>query len=233
MIIFNYICQNTFFMKSIHFVLLLFFAFLLNSCSSIYKKHYDHGYTFIKHKKKSNAEVARKTNDIQQKSLNEISLEIKKEKQLEQTKSEETYQTYHKSLDKIQNNAPARLISSINKFSLRKIESLKADTLYRKEPVKSGSISEAVMDKSRTAMILAIVSLVVFWLLFVLSLIPAFIALSMVKKASAMAKLNGEALPSEANTAKIIAWVTIGLNLAALLLIILYILLILLILASI
>jgi hypothetical protein len=137
---------------------------------------------------------------------------------LEQKKAEETYQTYHKSLDKIQSNPPARLLSNINKFSLRKMESLKTDTLYRKEPIKSGSMAEAINNKARTAMVLAIISLVVFWLLFVLSLIPALIALAMAKKANSMAKLNGDSLPNDANTAKIIAWVTIGLNLLALLL---------------
>ena len=69
--------------------------------------------------------------------------------------------------------------------------------------------------------------------LFVLSLIPAIIALVMVKKAEEIAKLSGESTPSNANAAKIIAWVTIGLNLLAILIIILYLLLILIILGGI
>jgi hypothetical protein len=220
-------------MKTYQFILLMSIAFLLDSCGSIYKKHYDNGYTFLSHKKKSKTELLSKSENLQQKSLNELSQEIKKEKQLEQKKSEETYQTYHKSLAKIQNNKPARLLSSINKFSLKKMESLKTDTLYRKEPNKGSSMAQSINDKARVAMILAIISLVLFWLLFILSLIPAIIALTMAKKANSMAKLNGDVMPSDANTAKIIAWVTIGLNMLALLLIIFYILFIILLFATI
>jgi hypothetical protein len=44
----------------------------------------------------------------------------------------------------------------------------------------------------------------------------------MARKANAMAKLNGEPLPNDARIAKILAWVTIGLNLLAILLLLLY-----------
>jgi uncharacterized protein YcfL len=217
-------------MKTYHFLLVLSFFILVNSCGSIHKKHYDNGFTFIKHKKKSSAALSAKTKDLQQKSLNEISQEIKKEKQQEQKIADETYHSYHKTLDKIQNHPTSRLLSSINKFSLRQIKPLKTDTLYRKEPIKKSSMPEEVNNKARTALVLAIISIVVFWFLFILSLIPALIALSMARKAESMAKLYGDSLPSDANTAKIIAWVTIGLNLLMILLIILYVILLLLLL---
>lgn len=208
-------------------------ALLSTSCNSVYKKHYGNGYTFLPQKKKAPVEAAAKNKNIQQKALEEISLDIKKEKQKEQKKAEQSYHTYHKSLDKVENNAPARFLSSINKFTTKKIEALKRDTIYRKEPAKPGSMSEAVKDKSQNALIFAIVSIVTFWFLWLLSLIPAIIALSMAKKAIAMAKLSGDTVPSDANTAKIIAWVTIGLNLLSIVVIVLYILLLLLLIASI
>ena len=94
-------------------------------------------------------------------------------------------------------------------------------------------MSSDVNDKAQTALILSIVSIGAFFLLWFLSLIPAIIALSMVKKAKAMAKLSGQEAPSNANTAKILAWVTIGLNVLSLLLILLYILFIILLFATI
>lgn len=215
-----------------HFLVLII-ALIITSCGSVYKKHYDNGYTIIKHKKKGNEQLATKPKDIQQKSVNELSFDLQTEKQIEQKKAEKTFQTYHKSLNKIENNAPGRVLTSINKLTLNKIESLKADTVYRKAPAKEGNMSSDVDDKAQTALILSIVSIGAFFLLWFLSLIPAIIALSMVKKAKAMAKLSGQEAPSNANTAKILAWVTIGLNVLSLLLILLYILFIILLFATI
>ena len=93
-------------------------------------------------------------------------------------------------------------------------------------------MSDAVESKARTALILSIVSIALVWFIWILALIPAIIALAMAKKANAMAKLSGEAMPSEANTAKIIAWVTIGLNILFSIILLLYIALVLLILSS-
>jgi hypothetical protein len=220
-------------MKSYYFLLIISFAFLMNSCGSVYKKHYDNGYTFMKHKKKPNQQIAVKSSDLQQKSLDIVSQEIKKEKEIEQKKSELSFQTYHKSLNKIENNGPARLISSINKISLRKISALKTDTIYRKLPAKGDINSQIVKKKSEAALVFALISIVTFWFLFVLSLIPAIIALVMIKKAEGIAKLNGESMPDNASAARIIAWVTIGLNILAILLIILWVLLVLILLGGI
>jgi len=213
-------------MRNLSLILTCFLALLIASCSSVYKKHYDNGFTFIKHKKKTNVEVATKKQDLQQNSVAIINQNAQNDKLLEQKKADKSFQTYHKNIDKINNNAPGRLLSSINKFSLNKIQSLKPDTLYRKEPAKSNPMNDATKNKAQAALVFGIVSIVAFWFLWILSLIPAIIALSMAKKANAMAKLNGEPPPSDANTAKILAWVTIGLNLLSLLIILLYIMLI-------
>jgi len=207
-------------------ILVLLIALVFASCSSVYKKHYDNGYTFLKHKKKAQVQNSQHAKDIQQKSIQELNANLKLEKEKEQKKAEKSYQTYHKSIDKIENNAPGRLLSNVNKFTLKKIEALKPDTIYRKEPAQSNAMSSSVKNKAQTALILAIASIVLVWFLIFLSLIPAIIALSMAKKAEAMAKLSGDAPPNDANTAKIIAWVTVGLNLLAILLIILWLLLV-------
>jgi hypothetical protein len=220
-------------MRISSFLIILLTSLFVASCSSVYKKHYENGYTFIKHKKKITNQVEVKKPDLQERTLTAISQETKKEKAIEQKKAEDQYQTYHKSLSKIQNNKAGKLLSSINKFTLKKIDALKPDTVYRKEPPKKTELSSSIQDKSQTALIFAIVSLPSFFLVWLLSLIPAIIALMMVQKAKAMAKLTGEPLPSNVNTAKIIAWVTIGLNALSLLLILLYILLIIILLASI
>ena len=204
-------------------LIIFLIAIVFASCSSVYKKHYDNGYTFLKHKKKANVQNSQIAKDLQQKSIGELNANLKLEKEKEQKKAEKSYQTYHKSLEKIENNASGRLLTSINKFTLKKIEALKPDTIYRKEPAKSGAMSEDVKNKAQVALILAIVSIVIVWFVAFLSLIPAIIALVMAKKAAAMAKLSGEAPPNDANTAKILAWVTIGINILALLILILWI----------
>lgn len=220
-------------MKFIHLLLAIVILSSISSCSSVYKKHYDKGFTLLQHKKQAHRELSGKAPDIQHKTITALNQDIKKQKAEEQKKAEKSYQTLHKSLNKIENNAPGRVLSSINKFSLKKIEALKTDTLYRKEPLKNSNTSLEIRDKAQNALIFAIVSIVTFWFLWIFSLIPAIIALAMVKKANAMAKLNGDALPSDANTARIIAWVTIGLNLLSLLIVILYILFIIILLAGI
>jgi hypothetical protein len=171
--------------------------------------------------------------DLQERTLNAISQQSQKDKAAELNKEQGNYQTYHKSLNSIENNKPGKLLTSINKITLKKIDALKADTVYRKEPAKNSESNSSIQDKSQTALIFAIVSLPAFFLVWLISLIPAIIALTMVRKAKAMAKLTGEPLPSNVNTAKIIAWVTIGLNALSLLLILLYILLIVLLFATI
>jgi hypothetical protein len=214
-------------MKSKQFLILISLAFLFNSCGSIYKKHYESGYTFIKHKKKSSPEVATKSIDLQQNTLNVVSQQIKKEKETELKESKANYHTYHSELFKGKKGTPIRLTSNTNNFSMSKIGALKRDTIYRKEPPKSVPVSDAVSNKAQASLIFSIVSVAVFFLflfffLFILSLIPAIIALVMARKANAMAKLNGEPLPNDARIAKILAWVTIGLNLLAILLLLLY-----------
>lgn len=220
-------------MRSSKQLIIFLIAIVFASCSSVYKKHYDNGYTFFKHKKKAQVENAQIAKNIQQKSIEEINSNLKSEKEKEQRKAEKSYQTYHRSIDKIENNASGRLLTSINKFTLKKIETLKPDTIYRKEPPKQGNKSSDVKDKAQTALILAIVSIVAFWLVWILSLIPAIIAITMAKKAKAMAQLSGEEMPNDANTAKIIAWITIGLNLLSILVILLYILFIIILFATI
>ena len=41
-------------MKNIHAIIIIAIALVLNSCGSVYKKHYGNGFTFIKHNKKEN-----------------------------------------------------------------------------------------------------------------------------------------------------------------------------------
>jgi len=219
-------------MKNKLFIIFSLFAFVFASCNSIYKKHYNNGYTFIKHNKKSKVEVAKKEQTLQEKSIAIVQRETETEKHNAQINAEKTFQTYHKSLDKIQNNAPGRLLSSINKISIDKIDALKSNKLYRKQQPKDDSASKALNDKTQTALILAIVSIVSFFLLSFLSLIPAIIALAFAKKATAMAQLNGVPVPSDVKTAKVLAWITIGLNILMLILIALYLLLIILIISS-
>jgi preprotein translocase subunit SecF len=166
-----------------HFLVLII-ALIITSCGSVYKKHYDNGYTFIKHKKKAQMQNSQIAKDLQQKSIGELNANLKLEKEKEQKKAEKSYQTYHKSLEKIENNAPGRVLTSINKFTLKKIEALKPDTVYRKEPAKSGAMSEDVKNKAQVALILAIVSIVIVWFVAFLSLIPAIIALVMAKEGS-------------------------------------------------
>lgn len=121
-------------MRISSFLIILLTSLFVASCSSVYKKHYENGYTFIKHKKKITNQVEVKKPDLQERTLTAISQETKKEKAIEQKKAEDQYQTYHKSLSKIQNNKAGKLLSSINKFTLKKIDALKPDTVYRKEP---------------------------------------------------------------------------------------------------
>ncbi len=195
---------------------------MLNSCSSVYKKHYDNGFTFMKHNKKVNPVKSNKSKDLQEHSIVVLNDEIKKEKQKEQKKAEENYQTYHKYSNKIQNNAPGRVLSSINKIALKKIDALKPDTIYRKEPASNDILQKKVEEKANDALTVSFFAFVLFLSLFFLSLIPAFIAISMAKKAEAMAKLNGQPVPSDAHSAKTLAFFIIGLNAFLLTLLILY-----------
>jgi hypothetical protein len=221
-------------MKSIRFWLVISFAFLISACGTIYKKHYDNGYTFIKHKKKQTAEIPNKTLNLQENSIDLISKKINEDKVQEHKKSASSFQTYHKQLNKTQKKTQALFSSNANKFSFNKIEALKTDTLYRKEPIKNNAVAESIKIKSQNALILGIISLIVFlvflfFYLFILSLIPAIIALVMVKKINSTAKLNGEKVPSSANAARVLAWITIGLNILAFLLFLLVIVLLILI----
>lgn len=220
-------------LKYLHFLLIISIPFLMTACGSVYKKHYDNGYTFFKHKRKAGQPTALKKIEIQQQSIDFIHKGIKKEKDIAQKSATKNYQTYHKAINKIENNAPARLLSSINSISLKKINALKLDTIYRKSPPKSDINANVIKKKSEASLVFAIISIIIFWFLFLISLVPAIIALVMVKKAEALAKLNGDTLPSTANAARIIAWVTIGLNILAVFILILYLLLLLVILGGI
>jgi hypothetical protein len=77
----------------------------------------------------------------------------------------------------------------------------------------------------------ALFSLVAFLTLSFLSLIPAFVAISMAQKAEAMAKLNGKPMPSDAHSAKTLAFFIIGLNALLITFIFLYIIFIVLLIA--
>lgn len=221
--------------KYLSFLAALVFFVTISACNSVYKKHYSSGYTLLKHKNNTSAKVAANQKSLQEKTVQIIEKDIAEAKKEEQQKAEKSYQTYHKSLNKIENNVPGKLLSGINKLTLKKIDALKADTIYRKVPPKSGNQNSSVevQDKAQMAMIFGIVSLASFFLVWILSLIPAIIALVMAKKANAMAKLNGDELPKEANLAKILAWVSIGLNILSFLIILLYLILVIILFASI
>jgi hypothetical protein len=218
--------------KLTHFLLIVS-VFFIAGCGSLHKKRYDNGYTFLKHKKKAKVEAIVRHRSIQDNTIATVKKDVSSHKQIEVKKSEKSFQTYHKNIEKINKNAPLRLLTTINTISLKKIQSLKADTLYRKEPSRGNGVSEAIDKKAQNALILAVVSVTTVWFLWFLTLIPAIISLAMVKKTNEMAKLNGQALPVNANAARIIAWVTIGLNAFIIFLIVLYVLFLILLLGTI
>ena len=218
-------------MKNIHAIIIIAIALVLNSCGSVYKKHYGNGFTFIKHNKKENPIKSNKNKDLQEHSIALLNDDIKKEKEKEQKVAEENYQTYHKYTNKIQNNVTGRILSSINKVTLKKIDALKPDTIYRKEPASNDILQKKVEEKANDALTVALFSLVAFLTLSFLSLIPAFVAISMAQKAEAMAKLNGKPMPSDAHSAKTLAFFIIGLNALLITFIFLYIVFIVLLIA--
>ena len=66
-------------MKNIHAIIIIAIALVLNSCGSVYKKHYGNGFTFIKHNKKENPIKSNKNKDLQEHSIALLNDDIKKE----------------------------------------------------------------------------------------------------------------------------------------------------------
>lgn len=225
----NTFASNSTPMKKITFLPIVLFVFFISSCGSIYKKQHGNGYTFIKHKKEVSNQIAKnKQPSIQEKSLIEITEQLKQQKNNESKQIAKQSQNLHKQIAKNKTTSTDRLLSQINAKTLNTIAKLKPDTVYRKEPAKKGKgySRTPAEQKANEALIFAIAGLASFFILTLLSLIPTIIALSMVKKANAIAKISGEAMPEDARLAKIIAYIALGLNLFFLLLIILYIILI-------
>jgi hypothetical protein len=214
--------------KIINLLLLFALIIVVPACNAVYKKHYSNGYTFLNHKKNKDIAISEKQLNLQNNTIHNIDKDIVKEKLKEQQKAEQSYRTYHKYLNKIENNASGKFLAGINKLSLKKIDALKADTIYRKEPPKKGNYNSSadVKDKAQLAMIFGIVSLASFFVVWILSLIPAVIALIIAKKAITMAKLSGEEMPSDAKTARLLALISIGLNILSIVLVLLYLLLV-------
>jgi uncharacterized membrane protein SpoIIM required for sporulation len=84
-------------------------------------------------------------------------------------------------------------------------------------------LQKKIEEKANDALTVALFSFVAILTLSFLSLIPAFVAISMAQKAEAMAKLNGQPVPSDARSAKTLAFFIIGLNALLVALIFLYI----------
>jgi hypothetical protein len=59
----------------------------LHLVALFYKKHYDNGYTFLKHKKKAQMQNSQIAKDLQQKSIGELNANWRLEKEKEQKKS--------------------------------------------------------------------------------------------------------------------------------------------------
>lgn len=211
----------------------LLFIFLLPSCSNVYKRHYDHGYTILKNKKRHHKEIVHHKDNIQENTINVIGEKIIDEKKVAEIDAQKSFQTLHKTLNQPEAKIKSKLWTSLNKIQLAKNYTLSADTVYRKEPPKNSQVKSNTTEKVQIALVLSIISICTVWLIWPFALIPAIIALSMIKKASATAKLNGEILSYEAEITKVLAWITIGLNILLLLLVMLYISILLLALATI
>lgn len=213
-------------------LLIILLTFFIASCSSVYKKHYSNGYTLLKHKSKSKPAFVDTKAGIPQNAINLINEQIIQQKQVEQKQIESKFQTFHKANENGSlKNTKLSFTTSTNKFAIDKIEPLKTDTLYRKQAPNKGQTSSAnATQLARTAVLLATISLVAFFLVWILSLIPAIIAIVMARRAESIAKLNGDPVLPDVKSARTIAWVTIGLNLLVFLLILLYVALVILVL---
>lgn len=202
---------------------LLLSILLLPSCSNVYKRHYDNGYTILKRNKNQHKQIVHHKDNIQENTVNVIGEKIREDKKVAQIDAQKSFQTYHKSLNQPERKKQNKLLSSLNRVPLIKNLALSADTVYRKEPPKNNQTKSNSSEKVQIALVLSIISICVVWFIWFLALIPALIALSMIKKAAATAKLNGEVLSNEADIAKVLAWITIGLNILMLFLVLLYV----------
>jgi hypothetical protein len=229
--------------KKIHLALLMVAILLGSACNSVYKKHYGNGYTFLKKSQKSNTNIDRDNKNTQQQSIVLLEDKIKKEKEKDVSKAEQSFETIHKKLnhsDEGYNQKVAR--------SKRLIAALKPLFPLSQEPKKSSILSTPdkkpdveANEYAQIALILAVAAIISFFLasfvsilaLFPLSglfglgsLILAIVSLVMAKRAKRIANLNGFDIPQNAKIAKILSWIVLGFNILALLLLILIVFLI-------
>jgi hypothetical protein len=229
--------------KKIHLALLMVAILLGSACNSVYKKHYGNGYTFLKKSQKSNTNIDRDNKNTQQQSIVVIEDKIKKEKEKDVSKAEQSFETIHKKLNHSDEgynqkaDRSKRLIASLKPLFPLSQESKKSSILStpdKKPDVEANQYAEI-------ALILAVAAVISFFLasfvsilaLFPLSglfglgsLILAIVSLVMAKRAKRIANLNGFDIPQNAKIAKILSWIVLGFNILALLLLILIVFLI-------
>ena len=229
--------------KKIHLALLMVAILLGSACNSVYKKHYGNGYTFLKKSQKSNTNIDRDNKNTQQQSIVVIEDKIKKEKEKDVSKAEQSFETIHKKL----NHSDEGYNQKADR-SKRLIAALKPLFPLSQEPKKSSNLSTPdkkpdveANEYAQIALILAVAAIISFFLasfvsilaLFPLSglfglgsLILAIVSLVMAKRAKRIANLNGFDIPQNAKIAKILSWIVLGFNILALLLLILIVFLI-------
>lgn len=229
--------------KKIHLALLMVAILLGSACNSVYKKHYGNGYTFLKKSQKSNTNIDRDNKNTQQQSIVLLEDKIKKEKEKDVSKAEQSFETIHKKLNHSDEGDNEKL-----ERSKRLIAALKPLFPTSQEPKKSSNLSTPdkkpdveANEYAQIALILAVAAIISFFLasfvsilaLFPLSglfglgsLILAIVSLVMAKRAKRIANLNGFDIPQNAKIAKILSWIVLGFNILALLLLILIVFLI-------
>jgi hypothetical protein len=216
-------------MKNILFTFFLFSLSLIFSCGSIYQRRFQHGYTFIKHKKSkavvhefSNQSEGKKNSSLIKNQIQSNWLMVSADTATNQ--SSNPHFQHQKKLA----SEPLQLNNKIN-------NNLDTDTFYVRETTKKFHHKSAKL-MARNAKYISLVSISFFclpyssfYLLALFALLPvlififsfiglvlAFIALSMAKKAKTLAAKNHEQLPSDANFAEQTAKFVIGLFFAAL-----------------
>jgi hypothetical protein len=235
--------------KKIHLALLMVAILLGSACNTVYKKHYGDGYTFLKKSQKSNTNIDREYKNTQQQSIVVLEDKIKKEKEKDVNKAEQSFETIHKKL----NHSDEGYNQKADR-SKRLVAALKPLFPLSQEPKKSSNLStpdkkpDAEANQyAEIALILAIAAIISFFLagfvsilaffpllgLFGLgSLILAIVSLVMAKRAKRIANLNGFDIPHNAKIAKILSWIVLGFNILALLVLMLMVLIILLLLRN-
>ncbi len=188
---------------------------LLSSCAGIYKKQHSSGFTVMS-RNHSKTEINKKQNKAELPQLSSVKA-IKKPITVPEN-TDVAVTNYHLKYEKLKPEVPSVLYSNSAKISYSDKHFSGTDTLYRKAPSNSDQMRKAIDKKASLALTISIISIVSFWILSIFSLIPAFIALSLIKKSVAMSKINNQEPPSMVKSAKILVWITFSLNILLVLL---------------